>query len=355
MKYFFCLVMAASFLMGCSSENTPAALKAIPPAFGKLNDIVIVADQPLWDGPVGDSIRYYYSSAYPLLPQPEPLFDLRHFTPEDLSTERMRKELRTYMIVADLNDANSPTAKLVRKDLGDEKIEAAKADASANSVVGLDKWAKGQMLIYQYAFGEEQLIQMLIQNFPAVEKRVHEFDKPLLEAYVYLNGDNAEINRTLQEDWKIRMRIPREYKIAVNNDEIIWVRNILDESSSNIILKKIPYTAQSQLTKENIIAIRDSIGRQYISSTTANTYMLTNTVDLPVISSATRINGYYAVDARGIWEIANDYMGGAFVSYLILNPNTNELIFVDGFLHAPGQDKRNFMQYIDHIIHTMRF
>lgn len=355
MKYIFGLVIAASFLLGCSSENTPTAFKAIPPAFGQLNDIVVIADQDLWDSAVGDSIRYYYSSAYLLLPQPEPLFDLRHFTPEDLSVEQMRKELRTYMIVADMNDADSPTAKLVAKDLGEEKIKAAKAGPSLQSAVGMDKWAKGQMLIYQYAFGKEQLIQGLIKNFPAVEKRVHEFDKPLLEAYVYLNGDNAEINRTLEEGWKIKMRIPREYKIAMNNEDIIWVRNILDESSSNIILKKIPYTSQSQLSKENIIAIRDSIGRQYVSSTTPNTYMLTNSIDLPVISNTTRINGYYALDARGIWEISNDYMGGAFVSYLILNPNTNELIFVDGFLHAPGQEKRNFMQYIDYIIHTMRF
>ena len=83
--------------------------------------------------------------------------------------------------------------------------------------------------------------------------------------------------------------------------------------------------------------------------------MQTNGIDLPILTDVIKINGYYTLEARGIWEIVDDYMGGAFISYLILNPNTNELLFVDGFLHAPGEDKRNLMQYIEHIIKTIKF
>lgn len=48
-------------------------------------------------------------------------------------------------------------------------------------------------------------------------------------------------------------------------------------------------------------------------------------------------------------------MGGSFISYLILNPNKGELLFVDGFLHAPGEDKRDFMEQLDYVIHTIKF
>ena len=48
-------------------------------------------------------------------------------------------------------------------------------------------------------------------------------------------------------------------------------------------------------------------------------------------------------------------MGGAFISYLRHNPDNNELLFVDGFVHAPGKDKRNFMQHLEHIISTVNF
>ena len=81
--------------------------------------------------------------------------------------------------------------------------------------------------------------------------------------------------------------------------------------------------------------------------------MRINDVDLPMFTKVTQVDDKYALEARGIWEIANDYMGGPFVSYLIHSPKRNELIFIDGFLHAPGEDKRNFMQYLEHVLETV--
>jgi hypothetical protein len=66
------------------------------------------------------------------------------------------------------------------------------------------------------------------------------------------------------------------------------------------------------------------------------------------------ISGQYALEARGIWEIENDFMGGAFISYLIYNPQKAELLFIDGFLHAPGEEKRNDMQKLEHILRTIK-
>lgn len=341
-------------LTGCT-EDARRGLSPIPTAFGNLNEIVVVMDADMWDGAVGDTLRYYYSAAYPLLPQPEPIFDLRHFTPVELNQDPLRKELRTYLVVGNLSDKNSPATKMIINDIGEEKARKAKEDKEYNSAIGRDKWAKGQLLIYEFGYSEDALIAILKENFPAVRKRVNQHDSRKVDAYVYLSGQNKRLEEEVREDINVSMRIPSDYFLALNDDNIIWVRRETDETSSNIILKKIPYTDRSQLSKENIIAIRDSIGRQYISSTLPGTYMQTNDVDLPVLTDVTKINGYYTLEARGIWEIVDDYMGGAFMSCLILNPNSNELLFVDGFLHAPGEDKRDIMQYIEHIIRTIKF
>ncbi|MCB0582774.1 MAG: DUF4837 family protein [Phaeodactylibacter sp.] len=341
-------------LTGCT-EDARRGLSPIPTAFGNLNEIVVVMDADMWDGAVGDTLRYYYSAAYPLLPQPEPIFDLRHFTPVELNQDPLRKELRTYLVVGNLSDRDSPATKMIINDIGEEKARKAKEDKDYNSAIGRDKWAKGQLLIYEFGYSEDELIAILKENFPAVRKRVNQHDSRKVDAYVYLNGENKRLEEEVREDINVSMRIPSDYFLALNDDNIIWVRRETDETSSNIILKKIPYTDRSQLSKDNIIAIRDSIGRQYISSTLPGTYMQTNDVDLPVLTDVTKINGYYTLEARGIWEIVDDYMGGAFMSCLILNPNSNELLFVDGFLHAPGEDKRDIMQYIEHIIRTIKF
>lgn len=357
-KYFqFILVFSfiSSLLLSSCTEEVQRGLRAVPTAFGSLNEIVVIMDTDLWEGPMGDTIRYYYSSAYPLLPQPEPVFDLRQFTPEELEKERLRKELRTYMFVGNLEDTNSPTTKMILADIGQEKARRAREDKAFNSITGRDKWAKGQLVIYQFGYSTEELLNTLKENFPAVKKRVYEFDSKKLDAYVYLNGENKKLEEEIRTSMGVSLKVPSDYFLAINDGNIIWIRKETDDISSNILLKKIKYTDQAQLSKENLLALRDSIGKQYISSTLPDTYMQVNAIDLPVLSNPTKINGYYALDARGIWEIVNDYMGGAFVSYFILNPNTSELLFIDGFLHAPGEDKRDFMMQLDHVLQSVKF
>lgn len=350
------LAITISIAFSSCSSDVQQGLRSVPTAFGNLNEIVVVMDEAMWDSPVGDTLRYYYSAAYPLLPQPEPIFDLRHFSSVDLDKDPLRKELRVYMVVANLNDESSPTTKMALRDIGAEKARAAKETPKENnSVVGNDKWAKGQLLIYQFAYTDDQLIDILKSNFSSVKKRVNKFDSRKLQAYAFLDGENKPLMEEVKVDLGLDMRIPNDYFMAIKNDEIAWMRKETEEISSNLILKKIPYESQSQLSKEYIIALRDSIGKKYISSTLENTYMKVNDVDLPVIYNTTKFNDYYAVEARGIWEIVNDYMGGSFISYLVLNPNTNELLFIDGFLHAPGKEKRDFMEHLDHVIHTINW
>ncbi|MEZ4985981.1 MAG: DUF4837 family protein [Saprospiraceae bacterium] len=153
----------------------------------------------------------------------------------------------------------------------------------------------------------------------------------------------------------VKMRIPEEFKPALAEPDIVWLRRETSEASSNILVKKIPYTDQTQLTAAGIKAIRDSIGRDYISSTLPGTYMRINDVDLPMFVETTRINGDYALQARGIWDIVNDFMGGAFVSYLVYDPAKRDLLFIDAFVHAPGKEKRDLMQQLDYILHTAQY
>jgi hypothetical protein len=338
---------------GCS-EEVQRSLKSVPTAFGKVNQLIVVADEDLWESEVGDTFRYYYSAAYPILPQPEPIFDLKHFTPSDLISDPLRKELRNYLFLANMDDNESATTQLILKDIGEEKVRRAKEEPKYNTSVGRDKWAKGQLLIYQFGFSRDELIKNVKQNFPAISKKINEADKKKIEATVYLDGENELMKEKLRGLIGVNLRIPNDYIMASDSPDMIWLRKETYETSSNILLRKLPYTDQTQLTKAGIKEIRNELGKN-ISSEIPDTYMKINDIDLPMLSNVKTMNNYYAVEARGIWELANDYMGGAFVSYLIHNPTSNELLFVDGFVHAPGKDKREYMQYLEHIISSVKF
>lgn len=336
----------------CSNSSGPVSLQSIPTAFGNIGQVVVVADDDVWEGAVGDTLQFYYSSAYLILPQPEPIFDLVHFTPEELAKEPTRRELRNYIFVGNMSDEESPTTRMIREDVGEAAIQEARETGKRIPKVGKDKWAKGQMTIYQFAFSEEELIEALKDNFDVIVNRIQKSDQDRVDATVYIGGENGALNTLVRNKMGVKLRVPKDYSLALDNEDIIWMRRETEESSSNILLKRLTYVDQAQLTKESIKAIRDTVGR-YVSSELEDTYMRVNDTDLPMFFEVKNLNKLYAVEARGIWEIENDYMGGPFVSYLVHNPKDNSLIFIDGFLHAPGKDKRNMMMMIEYILQTV--
>ena len=337
------------FILGCS-EEVRDSLTPTPNAMGKVNEIVVVADKSLWEGPVGDSIQYYLSSAYLILPQPEPIFDLRHFTPSDLLEVPMRKYFRSYLFIGNLNNNTSETSEWIKQDLGPEKVRRAKEDKNFNISVGRNKWANPQLLIYQFGFSDDDLIANIKKNYKAIAQKVHENDEPFIQANIYQAGNNIELNEKVKKEFNAEINIPDDYVLAMHDTitNTLWLRKETDFLSSNIFIHKRKYKDQNQLSKEGIKELRNNLGK-YVSTEIENTYMYINDVDLPMFLKTMKIDDHYAVEARGIWEIENDYMGGPFISYTIHDPESNELLYLDGFIHAPGKEKRNYMQQLEKI------
>lgn len=358
LKYIpYSLLLLLLVLFSACSEETQqqlnSQLKVMPSAYGDQNQLTVISDDDIWESDIGDTIDFYYSAPYLILPQPEPILDLRHFSTEDLAKDPLRRELRAYLIIANLEDLSSPTTQFVKNIIGDVQFEKALLDPKYNLIQVKDRWAKGQLIVFQFGRNRKELIDNLKKNNPLIIDKVQEHDIPKLEATVFLDARNLELEREVFDNFGIRMRLPKAYFKALGDGDMYWLRDEQDNISNNIFIRRLPYTDVSQISKENIKSIRDSLGL-YVSTQIDNTYMRINDEDLPMFTKVTQVDNKYALEARGIWEIANDYMGGPFVSYLIHNPKRNELVFIDGFIHAPGEDKRNFMQYIEHILSTVQ-
>ncbi|MEM1318757.1 MAG: DUF4837 family protein [Bacteroidota bacterium] len=353
--YYICLFFTFSLVFSSCADEVGRSLEAPATAFGKANEVAVVADQALWEGTVGDTFRNYFGSAYLILPQPEPIFDLRHYTPEQLSEEPIRKELRTYILLGNVDDGNSATSRLIVNDIGSVNIEKSRSGEGYKTKVGRDKWAQGQLLIYLYGFNDADLIENIRKNFPAASKRINDADRKQIEASTFQAGENRTLAGEIQGKMGVNFRLPADYVAVIKEPDLVWLRKETDFASSNIMLHKIPYTDKSQLTKEGIKSIRDSLGRKYVSTEIEGTYMRINDIDLPMFTKVIEVNNNYTLEARGIWEIVNDFMGGSFLSYLILNTEKNELLFVDGFIHAPGKKKRERMQRLELVLASIEF
>lgn len=342
--------------LGSCSDEMAKTYEAKPIAMGRINEIIAVADEDLWESPVSDTFNYYFQSAYPIMPAPEPMFDVRHFSPKELGQEPLRQELCTYVVLADLEDMEATTTKMLRRDLGEERFLKAKQDPAFRSSVGKDKWARGQIIIYLFANGKENLMKTIRENYSAVAKRVRLHDKPKLDASIYvLKNESPGLIEKIRNKFGITIRIPGDFtSLKENTENFMWFKKDTKDAALNIVIQKFPYTNTSQLDPENLIRLRDEYGKVHIASEVLGSYMVTNTSDLPTYDYTYDIDGLYTREVRGIWEMEKDFKGGPYATYLIHDKDSNELIFIDTFVFAPGKSKRDMMLQLDYIVKTLK-
>ena len=230
-KYLLFVGFLALCLASCKSSEGGAKIGPKPNALGKMNEIVVIADHELWEGAVGDTFKFYFGSAYPIMPTPEPIFDIRHFTPKQLSESPLKKELRTYVFLSDLNDTSSETTSLVAGDLGQSKYEKSLNDQTFNTSVGRDKWAKGQVLFYLFANGEKKLADVIGKSFSAIATKVNDHDKKKLKQSTFPDASNMEYTKMLVDNYGIDIKIPMSFKKATADENLTWFARLTNKDS----------------------------------------------------------------------------------------------------------------------------
>ena len=81
-------------------------------------------------------------------------------------------------------------------------------------------------------------------------------------------------------------------------------------------------------------------------------YMSTDsiTVDVRPID----IHGDYTMEARGLWRMKGDFMGGPFVSHTRLDKANQRIITAEIFVYSPDKLKRNLVRMLEASLYTLR-
>ena len=58
------------------------------------------------------------------------------------------------------------------------------------------------------------------------------------------------------------------------------------------------------------------------------------------------------LQTRGYWEVANDYMGGPFVSHSFYSPDGIYVVVCDAFVYAPKYDKRQYLRQVESLLYS---
>ena len=351
----FIFMLCMLMVFAACNEVDSDALKSKPVALGKRNRITVIADKGIWNGSIQDSFYYYFAAAYPIMPQPEPIFDIRHFTVNDLSKEPLRRNLRTYVILCDLSDKSSSTTKMLLKDLGEKKFNEALNGKGSTVSAGVDKWANKQLIIYLYGKDEAALAQSIKDNFAKVAKRINQHDQDQLKANTYALKKHQVYSKDVTMRYGIKLDIPGDYKEAMYDTvrNVTWYRKDTKTAFLNLAIQKEKYTSEKQFSKDYIVKKRDQFGKRYVSSSTEGSYMVSNTEDLPVYEYRRNYGNMVTKEIRGIWEMENDFIGGPYISYALYNESKGEIIYIDCFVMNIGKDKRDLMQEMEYIVKSL--
>ncbi len=149
------------------------------------------------------------------------------------------------------------------------------------------------------------------------------------------------------------MVFPNEFKIAKKTKNFAWIRQESKEYSQGIMIYTYPYSDKKQLNSQYIIALRNSLTKQYIPGPTDGSYMTTEKEFAPV-SKEINFSGLYAVEIRGLWKLIGDFMGGPFINYTFVDEKNNRIIMLDGYLYSPKKPKRDLLKQIEAIIYTYK-
>jgi len=113
------------------SPDQQSRLSPKPNAIGKAGQLLVVAEGDVWHSIAGDAFREHLLEEFPVLPRPEPRFDVKHV--EGIKFNSLRKEWRVIVFLADLSQYNKVT-KEVGAAIGERGLERAKMEFDYNTV-----------------------------------------------------------------------------------------------------------------------------------------------------------------------------------------------------------------------------
>ena len=293
-----------------------------PQSSGRINSISVIIDKPSWDGKIGDAIRDKYASEFIGLPQVEEAFTLNY-----IPYEAFTGFGRTARNVIYINKKKQDKPRMIR-----------------------DRYARPQLFLEVSGLDNESIIQGILSSF--------EFSSAQFQNGEITENKNRILNSLLKDtgldSLNISLNIPSAYSVFKNEPETVWLQKPLKNGTSNLIIKALSSSLSDfeKINLNDVVSLRDSIGKEFIPGRVENSYMITEKEYLPYISYQT-VNGFEAIETRGTWEVKGDYMGGPFINYIIKDTLNNSLLYVEGFVFSPSQRKRDKMIELEAVIKSM--
>ena len=320
MKPFFILMLLWLSFSCDDGANKKSAY--VPESSGNINHVTVVMPEKDWKASLGEKVKSELQEIYEGLPLDEPQFSLVYMNPKAF-TGFARQNRNIIWFRKDSLEG----FRLSQNQFARPQILA--------TITGID--TESQAFYFQE--NTELLKQTLIEN-ERKEKLRRIMKSPTTE--------NTLFNR-----FGIELTYPSAYKTFKDTTNFVWIQKEVRKGHLNLIAYTLKENILEGSFNERILNIRDSIGKAYVPGRLEGSYQITERAFRPYFYRAI-VDGKQAYLTKGTWEVANDFMAGPFVNYMIQDTLKNRILVVEGFVFAPTASKREYMFELNTIINTLK-
>lgn len=324
----------AAVMASCSSNDAKQAFK--PEITGRAGEVLVVMNKAAQEDTAGRVISRILGQEYLGLPMAEPIFDMQAVPHGLFDPDYNMHKLRN-IIVVDIADTMKTDTIAFYK----------------------DTWARQQAVIRIQGKSGEAVAGVASRNEIKIVSFLTKAERERLVKYYKRIKSGANTSEVAKR-WGVNITIPNMFDKCrpARKDDVSWFMSDTDEYSDGIIIYTYPYTGPESMTKQALIAHRDSAVYANIIGPN-NSRMKTETTyeDEMVYKYGERMqDGHDVAELRGLWRMDGAAMGGPFIMRAVLDEANSRVVVTDGYVYYPSRElKRNHIRQLEAIMYTLTF
>ena len=319
---FYAWAMAALSLASCSKDGKSLIT---PVSSGRPYEVMVVADDACWMSP--DSALYHVlDTDVPGLPQAERSFRISRVRPAHF--DRTMRLFRN----------------IIRVDINPEKYTQTRFKYTR------DAFSSPQMIMTIQSPSQREFADYVEKNGQVI---VDFFTRAEMNRQVKLleKKHSPMVAAKVGSMFGCDVWMPAEMESSKQGEDFFWASTNLNDM--NFVMYSYPFRSNSTFTKEYFIHKRDSVMKVNLPGYKEGVYMQTADSALVDVRDL-NLHGDYAFEARGLWEMKGDAMGGPFVSVVRVDRQSARVIVAECFVYNPGKLKRDQMRKLNAALYTLR-
>lgn len=322
---YFAVVVLLLTMVSCRHKSGTPSIKVDNFSTGKAGEMILAIDSGYWSAPAKKAIYAVLQQPQPAINQAEPMFDVIQCSNADYKASFMRHR---NILQFDYNpNYSGNTFEIVKNPIANPQILVVIRGNHQDSCMSL-------FLAHQH-----EIVQAMYDNDLARLQNAHR------------NLNNAVIEKKIKDKFGIRMTIPDGYFVGREEEDFLWLCFRTPKNDRFVMIYKSP---RYELTKENVVAERNRITKDYIQGAVVGAYPVVADIEGYPLAKEMQIRYHKGLELRGLWASVRDKMGGPFYSFTQVSPDSASCITVDGFVYAPQENKRDYLREVEAIVKSLQ-